>query len=444
MRVNLLGLAPSALIRLTLALGLAPAMIAGAATTESSGPQYTVLHSFNSDQSYREGTVPQGGMVLTPSGALLGTTSTGGDAGCSTEVFETGCGVVFELSGKSSTTFTVVHTFTAATDGDEPATGLTADSKGNVYGTTFLGGKEFCEGSALGCGTVFKLTAPATKSGSYSYAIVHSFAGGLADGAFPQAALRINAKTGALYGTTCAGGAGRSGTVFSLTPSGKSFKYAVLHSFYGASDGGCPAAPVTPDPSGNLYGTTQYGGTTGLGTVFKLKSGTWTETVLHTFQGSSQQDGQFPTMGVVYSGGVLYGATAEGGANDVGFIYSLTANGNNWKEGSIHDFADSDGAVPSGDALAIDSAGNLYGTTLRGGSNAGGTAFELVKSKGGSFSLLTLYYFCSETDCEDGQAPQSGLVVNAAGTALYGTTIYGGANVDGVEEGAGVAFMLTK
>jgi uncharacterized repeat protein (TIGR03803 family) len=173
---------------------------------------------------------------------------------------------VFKLSPGG--TETVLYSFKGGSDGSGPAAGLIADSSGNLYGTTYLGGAfaSGCNGifADLGCGVVFKLSPGGTET------VLHTFTGG-SDGGVPSGGL-IADSSGNLYGTTSRGGAsGRSpsgsGVVFKLSPSGTE---TVLYSLKGGSDGSGPAAGLIADSSGNLYGTTSGGGASGNGTVFKL------------------------------------------------------------------------------------------------------------------------------------------------------------------------------
>jgi hypothetical protein len=185
------------------------------------------------------------------------------------------------------------------TDSGEPGTvgGLIADATGALYGTTDFGG-----GTGCSCGTVFKLTPPATSGGPWTETVLYSFTGG-SDGAFPNGL--IADASGALYGILGGGGTGcRCGTVFKLTPpttAGGSWTETVLYSFTGGADGASPEAGVIADATGALYGTTVEGGGTvcaplpvpGCGTMFKLTppgatGGPWTETVLHSFAGESR------------------------------------------------------------------------------------------------------------------------------------------------------------
>ena len=200
---------------------------------------------------------------------------------------------------------TVLYSFTNGLDGGYPFGGLVRDSSGNLYGTTYSGG-------ASSVGTVFKVTKTGTET------VLHSFAGG-ADGEYPYASL-VRDSSGNLYGTTSEGGASNVGTAFKVTPTGHE---TVLYSFAGGTDGANPFAGLVRDRKGNLYGTTEAGDSSGVGTVFKLTA-TGQETVLHTFTGGTT-DGANPFGGLVRdAAGNLYGTTFVGGAFGHGAVYEIT------------------------------------------------------------------------------------------------------------------------
>ena len=237
------------------------------------------------------------------------------------------------------------------------------------------------------------------------------------------------------------GGANGKGMIYELTPNADgSWTETVLYSF---SDSFEPYPSVAIlDASGNLYGTTEFGGTKGFGTVFELTpsaGGGWTETVLHTFTG---QDGGFPGSLIFDAAGNLYG-TSQSGANGHGGIFELKpAAGGAWVEKMIYGFPilGRYGIAPAG--LTIDKAGKLYGTTFAGGSshcnNEGtlgcGTVFELTRNASGKWTETLLYSFSNTGG--DGNNPTSAPVFDAAGN-LYGITSGGGAN------SLGAVFELT-
>jgi uncharacterized repeat protein (TIGR03803 family) len=228
-------------------------------------------------------------------------------------------------------------------------------------------------GGASSEGTVFKVGPKGKET------VLHSFTGG-ADGANPQASLVMNAG-GNLYGTTNAGGGSGAGTVFKVTRKGEE---TVLYSFTGGADGAQPEAPLSIDAAGNLYGTTAAGGTYGNGTVFELgkKGGKWTEQVLFSF--SQDATGKIPVAGVtIGADGNLYGTASAGGTYTNGNIFELKRSKSGWTETILHNFENAnDGAVPYG-GLIFDRSGNLYGAAAEGGTGGGGTVFELTPSKSG-------------------------------------------------------------
>jgi uncharacterized repeat protein (TIGR03803 family) len=199
------------------------------------------------------------------------------------------------------------------------------------------------ESKVLAVAAVTLVLALALAPGAWAangYKVLYTFTGGI-DGSQPFAGVILDAS-GNLYGTTPQGGAFGNGVVFKLTKnSDGSWTESVLHAFAGGTDGATPYAEVTFDTSGNLYGTTQYGGVSSAGTVFRLapnSDGTWTESVLYTFTGRG--DGANPFSGVIFDGsGNLYGTTYYGGASGVGVAYKLTPNSEGtWTQSLLHTF----------------------------------------------------------------------------------------------------------
>ena len=261
----------------------------------------TVLHVFAGG---RDGALPLASLVKV-GGQFYGTTSQGGVTGCGPY----DCGTVFKIDGAGSES--IVHRFAGGSDGTYPATSLIADSAGNLYGTTTLGGSSGCQGS--GCGTVFKLAPDGSET------ILHAFAGGT-DGSGPTSSLLLD-SSGNLYGTTAVGGSTNCtgfgcGTVFKIGTDGVE---NVLYAFQGTSDGNWPWGNLIIDAAGNLYGTTDVGGA-GSGAVFKLDT-SGTETVLHAFSGGD--DGAQPNGLVAGRKGRLYGAASYGGTAGQGVVFSL-------------------------------------------------------------------------------------------------------------------------
>ena len=355
---------------------------------------FSVLHTFIIGPS--DGANPFAGVVLDKSGNVYGMTEFGGSGSWC----PTGCGVVFKVSttGQES----IQHNFLGNTkDGAYPVyNSLLSDGVGDVYGTTY-------EGGTFGAGTIFKLTAAGQEKVLYNFT-------GATDGGFPWGGL-IRDSAGNFYGTTSERGSGTScpygcGTVFKLDTTGK---VTVLHSFSGGTtDGAGPLAGVIRDSSGNLYGTTLGGGTYNLGTVFKIDS-SGNETVLWSFSGP---EGMIPWGGLIRDGaGNLYG-TAYSSAGSNGTVFKLSANGI-FTVLHAFTFSGTDGAFPSG-SLISDSSGNLYGTTVLGGSYGAGTVFKLDRTG----NETTVYSF---TYSSDGGLPYGTLARDSAGN-LYGTTNQGG------------------
>jgi uncharacterized repeat protein (TIGR03803 family) len=288
------------------------------------------------------------GLVRDPAGNLYGTTDRGGNYNQ---------GTVFELS--SDGTLTNLYAFHGNTDGLIPEAGLLRDSAGNLYGTTFEGGKYYA-------GTVY-IVDPTGKKRN-----MHNFGATPTDGAYPGAVVPVMDRLGNLYGTTQAGGTHGDGTVFEITAAGAE---SVLYNFGATTTDGINPAGLAIDSQGDLYGATTSGGTYGEGTVFRVTHN-GTEAVIHNFQNNGT-DGYTPYAPVVRdASGNLYGVTYSGGLNGFGTVFEVDASG---VETILHAFADngSDGMNPAG-GLLLDSAGNLYGTTQYGGAHRSGTVFEVA------------------------------------------------------------------
>jgi uncharacterized repeat protein (TIGR03803 family) len=203
----------------------------------------TILHNFH---YFLDGDHPNGNLVMDRSGNIIGTASYGG-VGLGYTL--PGGGVVFELTPTSSGWVeSTLHVFTGKRDGDTPGAGLIPDAAGNLYGVTQNGG-------ANGGGTVYELTP---TNGSYAFQVLYNFTGTI-DQVGPYGLLAID-SSGSLYGVTITEGAFGEGNIFKLTPNGGQWVYTDLHDFSGGADGGTPLGGVTLDPSGNLYGTTNLGG----------------------------------------------------------------------------------------------------------------------------------------------------------------------------------------
>ena len=259
------------------------------------------------------GSQPMGALVFDSAGNLYGTTYAG-------STFEYGC--AYELSPGSGGKWNghILHAFNSnGHDGTNPYAGLIFDTAGNLYGTTKYGG-------ANAAGVVFELTKGTT--GKWTETLVHTFnPGNGRDGAEPLGALVMD-STGNLYGTAVSGGAQKFyGVVYQLsfdTTTGKWIE-TILHSFTDASDGGEPQSSLAIDSAGSVYGTTFTGGSAGV--LFRLTKGStgkWQETVLHTF-GKQSGDGKNSDSGLIWdSAGNLYGTTQNGGTGSLGTVFELT------------------------------------------------------------------------------------------------------------------------
>ena len=348
----------------------------------------------------------------------------------------------------------VLHTF-QGTDGNGPRSTLIRDAAGNLYGTTELGG-------SADSGTVFELAKNA--DGSWTENILYNFHGGN-DGFAPWSGLTFDAA-GNLYGTTLEGGGSANcfegcGTVFKLTKGSAGWTESILYAFQGGNDAARPGNPLIFDAQGNLYGTTFYGGptncNTGCGFMYELTptaSGPWTETLLHMFGVGS--DGENPSGPLVMDkSGNFFGTTSAGGTGNAGTVFELSpASAGGWSYNLIFNFDHTRGATtgefPQGGLIA-DAQGNLYGTTICGGSGVlqpgwtpcesfgYGNVFELSTSAAGGWTQKVLFTFFG---VKNASFPTNPLLLDAAGN-IYGTTAFGG-NAQGVADWTeGTAFKLT-
>jgi uncharacterized repeat protein (TIGR03803 family) len=226
-------------------------------------------------------------------------------------------------------------------------------------------------------------------------------------------------NAGNLYGTTDGGGDSGVGTAFKLTPnSDGTWTERVLHSFCSLSkcaDGANPHAGLIFDALGNLYGSTSGG----LGTVFKLTpnaDGSWAEIVLHRFTGP---DGAGPFASLTFDvAGNLYGTTVGGGTYNDGTVFKLTLDSKGkWKESVLHGFTKPAGANPYA-TLVFDAVGNLYGTTANGGSVNDGVVFKLAPRSGGGWTYSVLHVLTGNPAIR----PYAGVVFDQTAKQLYGTT----------------------
>lgn len=295
--------------------------------------------------------------------------------------------------------FTLLYSFAGgSSDGSQPYHSLIQASDGTFYGTTQNGG-------ASNQGTIFEITPSGVETVLYSFA----------EGAAPYAAI-IQGSDGNFYGTTAQGGTKNIGMVFEITPSGNE---SVLYSFLGGTgDGNGPYTGVIQGSDGNFYGTTYFGGTANVGTIFRVAPN-GAEAVLHSFA-KSTTDGYHPFAGLFQaSDGNFYGTTYYGGTSSAGTVFKITPSGT---ETVLYSFTggSSDGANPYGGVIQ-GTDGNFYGTTYNGGSHGFGTVFKITPSG----TETVLYSFAG--GASDGASPEAGLTLGRDGN-LYGATYVGGTN----------------
>jgi uncharacterized repeat protein (TIGR03803 family) len=364
-----------------------------------------------------DGAVPYAGLVLSGN-TLYGTTGLGGTSSN---------GTVFAVN-TDGTGFTNLHTFAtnypgpnnhsifgaSNSDGAFPYGGLTL-SGNTLYGTAEYGG-------STGNGVVYKINTDGT-----GFTNLHSFAGG-SGGVDPLGGLTVSGSV--LYGTTSEGGTSNGGTVFTLNTNGTGF----------VTLAGVGAGPwATLILSGNvLYGTGQIGGTSGNGVVFAVTTGGTGLTNLHSFSATSgadsvNGDGAYPIAGLILSGNILYGTAEFGGKNGYGTVFAINTNGTGFT--NLHNFTSgSDGSIPEAGLLL--SGGILYGTASGGGMGGRGAIFA-VSTNGAGFTTLNSF-----PAAESPRYTNSGGVFPNAGLILSGYTPYGTAESGGAS-GNGTVFSLS-
>jgi uncharacterized repeat protein (TIGR03803 family) len=276
--------------------------------------------------------------------------------------------VAYKLTKSGETwTQTVIRAFTGGDDGSGPGARLTVDRAGNVYGMAPTGG-------AYGLGTIYKIRQG--QGGAWALKVIHAFTGG-ADGGTGSAG-RMILRNGHLYGAATTGGTYGSGVIFELTPSGADFR--TIYSFRGQPDGSFPYGALLFDASGNIYGTTYYGGTNNIGAVYKLSRrpvGEWNENVLYSFQ--DPPDGNSPISNLVFDGaGNLYGTTSEGGLGS-GTIFKLSpVSDGQWTESVVHLFQGPPDGAFAYNGMVVDRFGNFYGATVHGGDDDDGSVYKFT------------------------------------------------------------------
>jgi hypothetical protein len=391
--------------------------------------KFRVLHNFGGS---KDGAHPSGALLLDSKRNLYG--ATGGGPG------EYGYGVVFELVPQADGKWkeAILHTLTGGSGGAFPWGGLIFDASGDLYGTI----SGYLSADVSG---VFGLTA---SSGNWAYRVLYTgFAG-------PGLVLD---QLGNLYGEM-GSGQNKEGAIGELSLGSGGWSYSPLYSFCGQYN--CPDGWGMPDPpiwdgKGNLYGTATYGGIYrpacvdgfGCGVIFKMTpngDGTWAYHVLHRFA-SSFNDGQNPFGGLVMdAAGNFYGSTWFGGPNGRGnggyghgTVFQLAFTGGKWKETILYDFPNCNYGCMVMGTLALDKAGNLYGTAAGGtGSCAGaacGVVFKLAPQKTGKWKYSVVHDF---TPTDGGVQPFYGVILDGKGNLFGVTSNFGKYN-------AGTAFEIT-
>lgn len=388
--------------------------------TTAAHAQYTENILYNFGTTTNDGKLPGGRIITDGQGNLYGTTSEGG---------ANSLGSVFELSpnGSGGWNETILYSFAGSPDAAYPdGNGLTFDSHGNLFGTTFYGGRDGGQTcGTLGCGAVYELSP--NGSGGWNEQVLYRFQAGTG-GYYPVSNLAIDAN-GNLFGATYYGGSHGDGTVYELSPGSTGWTFNVVFTLELTVSGVFPTA-LTSDSLGNLYVSTYAwgSGSGGSGTIFRLSpsGSTWTFTKLFQFYGPG---GATPgSILTVDASGNLYGTTTQGGKSTsscygggCGLTYMLTPNASGpWTEHILHEFTGGEDGFNPSQGVVLDSAGNVYGAAAYGGSHTCqtfgcGTVYELSPVSGG-WKFSRLYGFTSSI----GSYPNA-VTVDAQGN-VYGTT----------------------
>jgi len=361
---------------------------------------FNVIYSFNDNAI---GAEPNAGVTLDSHGNIYGTNM----------FYGVGYGTVYKLTNRNGVwVASVLYQFQGGNDGAFPASRVVFGPDGALYGTTSAGGSNDCRSN--GCGTVFKLTPPATVCKTslcpWTETILYRFTGS-ADGAVPEYGDLIFDGAGSIYGTT-SGNYASFGSVYKLTNSGGAWTESTLWTFSGGADGFFPLGGVLMDRAGNLYGTMSIG-------VFELSPGEsgWTETVLHTFNQMAEGEGSESNI-IFDNAGNLYSDTDLLGPEEGGTIFEMSPSSGGWNFQVLYPFDHGRGTV--GTSLFFDAAGNLYGVRTANQSDFG-EAFKLSLADG-TWTYSVLHEFSGDMQ---GLAPFEGMVMDANGT-LWGTASAGG------------------
>jgi uncharacterized repeat protein (TIGR03803 family) len=416
----------------------------------TNGTSFKPLHDFAS--YFVEGAYPPCSLLMGVDGNLYGIANQGGT---------NGYGTVFTLDTNGAN-FNVLHNFDIYPDSFYPNGALIQASNGLLYGTASSGG-------GGNWGSLFEIS-----TNGVTYNVIVSLVGPPGGGEHPQSSL-MQASDGLLYGTCQEGGTNQSGTLFSLHDDGSS--YNDFFSFDGnGGDANSPEASLLLGRDGALYGTSYFGGSNGLGAIFKVNRDGTAYQLLHSFDNDGV-DGYYPEAGLLQAdNGMLFGTTYYGGTNESGTVFTLSTNGSDYSvvfspifysqgddlygtliqglDGALYGTAQSEGTNGEGVVFRIDKNGQnyaalhsfpssatdgmyplagviqgtdgvLYGTTSSGGSNSEGTVFS-VTTNGSQYSIL--HHF--PMDPSDGYNPYASLTQGPDGM-LYGTTYEGGTNYEG-------------
>lgn len=389
--------------------------------------QEKVIYTFGTS-GFQDGQFPQTGLVRDSAGNLYGTTLGGGSNG--------GAGTVFRLSKRANGQFadTILHSFDElGGDGFQPEAGVTLDSAGNIYGTTAYGG---AYGGASGFGVAFELLA--NPGGGWREKILHSFGHGT-DGLVPRGGPLVIDASGNLFGVTNAGGLYGQGIVFELSlKADGAWAEKIIYNFGNGTDLSQPGG-LTFDSSGNLYGAASFGGSSGGGGIYKLTPMgiSWSEQILYNFANNGV-DGYDPNYGLVFDpSGNLYGTTAYGGSGNpsncepkqylgCGIVFEMTPSVSGaWTETILYNFTGKPDANYPLSGPAFDAFGNLYGTSLAGGLGNQGSVYELSPQTDGTWTEAIVQNFGT-----DGTQPYGTLLFDPSGN-IYGTLSNGAAFVSG-------------
>ena len=362
---------------------------------------YNILYKFRGGT---DGYQPSAGLTLDRAGNLYGTEPFGGSRLH---------GSAFRLRHARNWVHTILHSFGGGNDGVGPFARIVIGPDGNLYSTTLAGG-------VGGCGTIFKLAMPTTARqflvGNWTETVMYRFTN-VPDGCLPGSGTIVFDENGVLYGTTNRGGVqcdpidGGCGTVYSMIGG----NVRILYRFTGGLDGSRPSSGVIVDRAGNLYGTTVYGGPYGFGTVYELSPSDtgWVEKVLYNF--TNGNDGAEPGGGLIFdASGNLYGTTFYGGSGGGGTVFKLAP------DGTFTVICSLVGRPGPTDSLVMDTEGNLYGTTYQGGAFGYGSVFKLTPQQDGSWLYTDLHDF----GVYEGAYPKGGVILDGQGN-LYGTTSSG-------------------